>query len=146
MISKSIIFTFIAIAVNAALIVLFMVLMGYDIEVQELMILSWITYLLLGITLLVLTYRQKIKGKMRTFLLITGYSVVGFPVFVFAHNAFYALAEISVDIAVLKGIFNVLEVAGFLLAIFGMPLGFLIGVIGTIFLLLHKQEKEKKTN
>jgi hypothetical protein len=81
----------------------------------------------LGIILLVLTLKNKVKGIDRFFLLLTGASALGLPVFVILHNLVTAL--------IIK-LFNLVtdfdEPVFFILAVVICPLGFLVGVVGTI--------------
>lgn len=78
-------------------------------------------YLILGVALLVLTVKKKVEGKLKKFLLLTGASAVGLPVFAVLHNVVGAL-------------FNTEEPVFFILATIACPLGFLVGAIGTIVL------------
>ncbi|MBN2100467.1 hypothetical protein JW710_01035 [Candidatus Dojkabacteria bacterium] len=141
MISKSIAAVFVSVVVSAALVVFWMILMSNYIGGGELIVLFWLLTFLLGGALAVMTFRQKVKGTMRRFLLLTGFSAVGFPLFVFAHNMFYALAIVFEDSDVLRTICEVLEVSGFLIAIFACPIGFLVGATGVGVLLLKGKKK-----
>lgn len=95
-------------------------------------------FLLLGIALIFLTIKQKIKGKLKTFLILTGVSAICPLVFSILHNFFYALGMISSHIPVLKYLMEFLHVAAFLIAIPISPIGFLIGAIGSIVLFTKK--------
>ena len=75
----------------------------------------------LGVTLLVLTVKTKIAGKLKKFLLLTEASFVGLPVFVILHNAVSALL-------------NTEEAVFFTLATIVCPIGFLVGAVGSIVL------------
>jgi hypothetical protein len=92
----------------------------------------------LGALLVYLTFKSRVKGKLKVFLLILGFSSAGFLVFSVLHNFFYALAIVSENIIVLKYIFEFLHVASFLISIVGCPIGFIIGAIGGIALFLRK--------
>ncbi len=88
----------------------------------------------LGVTLLVLTVKTKVAGRLKKFLLLTGASVVGLPVFVLLHNAVSAL-------------FNTEEPVFFILAIIVCPIGFLVGAVGSIVLAIKsKQPKHSGQN
>jgi hypothetical protein len=82
---------------------------------------AWIVFLGLGITLIVLIVKKQVEGKLKKFLLLTGASAVGLPVFAVLHNLVSAL-------------FNTEEPVFFILATMVCPLGFLVGAIGTIVL------------
>ena len=75
----------------------------------------------LGITLLVLTVKTKVGGMPKQFLLLAGASTVGLPVFGILHN-------------VVSGLFNIEEAVFFTIATIVCPIGFLVGVVGTIVL------------
>lgn len=96
-------------------------------------------FLILGIFLIYLTLKLKVKGKLKKFLILTGISAIGPLVFSILHNLFYALEVISNNIAVLKYLMGFLHVASFLIALLISPVGFLIGVIGSIILLKKRK-------
>jgi len=100
----------------------------------------FIVFSLLGLALIFLTVREKIKGTLKKFLILTGASSAGFFVSVFLHNAFYALGIIASQIIVLGYSMEALSVAFFMIAIFACPLGFLIGAVGSIVLFIKKRE------
>ena len=83
--------------------------------------------------------KSKIKGKLRKFLILTGGSAAGFVIFSVLHNFFYALGIISEKIIVLKYIFEALHVAAFFVAILVFPIAFLVGMIGSIVLMIRKK-------
>jgi len=84
--------------------------------------------------------------KVKYFLILLGSSVIGFAVFAVLHNVFYALAEISSDIVVLKHSLEFLHVAFFLVAIFVCPAGFLIGAIGSVVMAVICFRKKRLSN
>jgi hypothetical protein len=71
------------------------------------------------VTLLVLTGKTKMRAGLKKFLLLTEASFVGLPVFGILHNAVSALI-------------NTEEPVFFILAIIVCPIGFLVGIVGTI--------------
>jgi hypothetical protein len=75
----------------------------------------------LGVTLLVLTVKQKVPGLLKKFLLLMGSSAAGLTVFVILHN-------------LISGLFNIEEAVFFILATIVCPIGFLVGAVGTIVL------------
>jgi peptidoglycan/LPS O-acetylase OafA/YrhL len=78
-------------------------------------------FFLLGVALIVLTVKKKVPGLLKKFLLLTGASAAGLPVFAVLHN-------------VVSGFFNIEEAVFFILATLVCPLGFLVGAAGTIVL------------
>ena len=98
-------------------------------------------FFILGIVLVFLTIKQKIKGKLRIFLILTGVSAICPFVFSILHNLFYALAMISSDITLLKYLMEILHAGFFIIAIFVSPLMFLVCAIGTIILFKKNNKK-----
>ena len=98
----------------------------------------FIVFFLLGLVLLILTLKEKVAGKLKKFLLLVGAAATGFFTFVVLHNAFYALNVVSGHIVVLKYLTGGLHAIFFLLAVIACPVGFLVGVIGTIALFVKK--------
>jgi len=96
-------------------------------------------FLLLGITLIFLTIKQKIKGKLKIFLILVGVSAISPLVFSILHNLFYALAIIGKNIPIIKYIMEILHVASFIIALVVSPIGFLVGAIGVIVLFIRKK-------
>ncbi|MBN1161102.1 MAG: hypothetical protein JXA17_04055 [Dehalococcoidales bacterium] len=89
--------------------------------------------MILGVILLVLTIQKDVGGTSGVFLLLTGASAVGMPVFVILHNLITAML-----IKFFKVSKNFDEPVFFILAVIVCPLGLLTGVIGTIVLALNK--------
>ena len=85
----------------------------------------------LGVTLLVLTAKTKMRVGLKKFLLLTEASFVGFPVFVILHNA-------------ISGLTNFEEPVFFTLATIVCPIAFLVGAIGSIVLRVKKSRTKKK--
>jgi len=110
---------------------------------SELFLLPMIAFSLLGGLLLFYSRKLKETGRQRKFLLLTGASAFGFFVFVFLHNAFYALAVVSENIIVLKYFFEFLHATFFIIAIPICPLGFLVGAIGSIVLFVKGKERSR---
>ncbi len=95
-------------------------------------------FFLLGLVLLILSLKEKVEGKFKKFLVLTGTSAVGFFVFVILHNAFYALSTITGEIFILNYLIEGLHVSFFLMAIPVCPISFLIGAIGSSIFLIKK--------
>ena len=92
---------------------------------------------ILGLALFVVSIRTKPSKVLRRFLILTGGSSTGFAVFGILHNAFYGLAELAGEWPVLKQAAGGLEVVSFFFAIFVCPVCFIVGVFGSIVILLR---------
>lgn len=101
-----------------------------------------IIFSLLGGVLIFLTTKEKVKGILRKFLILTGSSAAGFFVGVLLHNLFYAAAVLTNHILVLRYLFEILHTIFFFIAIPLCPLGFLIGVLGSVTLFVKKRKKK----
>jgi len=108
---------------------------------SDLFLLPFIIFSLLGIVLIFLTLKKKIKGVLRKFLLLTGASAVGFFLFIFLHNAFYALGTITGHIILLNYLTEILHVMSFIIAIFVCPLGFLIGTVNVVAIVIRRRNR-----
>lgn len=94
----------------------------------------WILHALSGLGLAIATFREKIFGKVKTFLLLAGFSAVGFVLGVILHNAFYALSMLAEGMIVLQAVLGFLEGAFFLIAVILCPIALLVGIVGTLVL------------
>jgi len=99
-----------------------------------------LVFLLLGITLIILTLKQKIKGRLKMFLILTGVSTICPLIFSILHNLFYALAIITSHIIVLGYLMELLDAVSFFISLIIAPVGFLVGVIGSLVLLAKKRK------
>lgn len=99
----------------------------------------FIIFSLLGAALLFLTAKSKTKGKHRKLLILTGVSAVGFFISILLHNLLYALAIVSSHIIILKYLFEFLHATFFIIGVIICPLGFAIGAISTIVILIKKR-------
>lgn len=97
-------------------------------------------FCLLGLVLIILTLKEKVTGLLKKFLLLTGASAFGFFVFVLLHNLIYGvfIYFFGQDFWQRIGLGD--EPFFFILAIFVCPIGFLVGIIGSMVLLI-KQRK-----
>ena len=102
-------------------------------------LLPFAIFSLLGGLLIFLTIKEKIEGVLQKFLILVGASAAGFFVCVVLHNFLYALNVITSDIVILRYLTEVLHVSFFLIAVLVCPLGFLIGAIGSIIILVKKK-------
>jgi hypothetical protein len=108
------------------------------------MIISGVILVILGSVLIGLTLVQKVEGKLKKFLMLTGASAAGFFVFALLHNIFYGLEQVTSHITILSYLMKAFEVIFFLIAIFACPIGFLVGVIGTIVMFNKKRKMLQK--
>ena len=104
------------------------------------MIISGVILILLGSMLIGLTLVQKVEGKLKKLLILTGASAAGLFVFALLHNIFYALGQVTSHITILSYLMKAFEVIFFFTAVFASPIGFLIGVIGTIIMFNKKRK------
>ncbi|MGB6838686.1 MAG: hypothetical protein WBD86_01365 [Microgenomates group bacterium] len=101
-----------------------------------------IIFFLLGIALVFLTLKQKVKGKLKRFLILTGASATGFFVGVILHNVFYAFGVLTSHLATLSRLMEIFHVAFFLIATLVCPIAFLIGAVGSARLFIKKRKKK----
>lgn len=106
------------------------------------MFILWFLFFSLGIILVVLTYKSKVKGKLRIYLLLTGISSLMFPIGAVLHNVFYALATIFENIIILRYLMNFLDGLFFLIAVPISQILFLVGIIGSIIMFKKERENE----
>lgn len=92
-------------------------------------------FLILGIVLIRQTMKQKIKGRLRTMLLLTGWCATLFFPSVILHNLFYGLGIMSENVWLLKQFMEGIHVIFFLIGTIGCPIGFVIGVVGSMILM-----------
>jgi len=107
------------------------------------LIISGAAFFLLGVALIVLTVREKVKGILKKFLLLTGASAVGIFISVLLHNVIYGLFIhfFGADFWDRIGLGD--EPFFFIMAIFICPIGFLVGAVGSIVLAIkNKQVKQ----
>jgi hypothetical protein len=96
----------------------------------------------LGVTLIVLTVRAKLKKMPKAFLLLTGASAVGLPLFAVLHNVVYALFINFFGEGFWSGVGD--EPFFFILAVMVSPLAFLVGAIGSIVLGAKKSSSRSR--
>ena len=97
-----------------------------------------ISVFVLAIVLIVMTFKAKVKGAQKTFLLLTGFAPAGLVVFSVLHNAFDAFVEMTTG--ALSAFLGFLSGASFLIAIFAAPAVFIVGIVGSI---VHFRKKRK---
>jgi hypothetical protein len=89
-----------------------------------------LVFLALGITLTVMAGKE--KGRMKTFLMLTGISAMAPFVFSILHNLFYGMAATFEHLAC---IFEPLHAACFIIALIAAPITFIVGMTGSTVLL-----------
>ena len=102
----------------------------------------WILHFAAGVGLIITTYKEKISGKRKFFLLLSGFSSAGFLLGVVLHNSLYALGTITENLVILNKIINFFEVAFFLAATIICPIGFIVGMVGTLIVLMKSQSEK----
>jgi len=107
---------------------------------SEIFLIPMIVFFLLGLALVFLAIREEMEKKLKRFFILTGLAAASFFTSVFLHNLFYALNIVSGKIVGLNYLTNVLSVAFFLIGIFICPLGFLVGLIGSLVLLTKRNQ------
>jgi hypothetical protein len=106
-----------------------------------LFLLPFVIFSLAGFILVLLTLKQRVKGKLRKFLLLTGASAAGVFIGILLHNFLYALAILTEKIVVLHYLMEILHGTFFIIATLICPIGFLIGAIGSAVVLLKSRKK-----
>lgn len=127
-------FLFIGVLVLSAVVILLMLFPDKGSMQGPYIFLFWALLTLAGIGLVIITFREKIPGKLKFFLLSSGFSAAGFVLGGVLHNLFYALGTLTENLEVLRVFLNILEVTFFLTAVIICPIGLLVGVIGTLIL------------
>ena len=84
-----------------------------------------------AVTALILAFVHTWR-QVKSFLILLGASLIGFPLFVVLHNLFYGLGQVAADIIVLGILLEFLHVVFFLVAIMVCPPGVLIGAVGSV--------------
>ena len=102
-------------------------------------IMLWVLLSIAGALLVIYTFREKPAGKLKTYLLVAGFSAAAFFPGVLLHNLLYALGTLMDASAALHALINILEGVFFLGAVILCPIGECVGVIGT---LIHWRKHE----
>lgn len=100
--------------------------------------------LVIGVAALVVTIRFVEKSLLKKFLLTTGASLTGIPIFIFLHNAVYGVFMHFFGQDFWKGGD---EPVFFILALIVCPIGFLVGTAGSIVIGVKRilQRRKVKT-
>lgn len=98
---------------------------------------------LLGVLLLTSVLREKSKGKLKRFLILTAASATAFFISIFLHNLVYGLFIFLFGEGFWKRIGLGDEPLFFFIAIIVCPIVFLVGLIGSIVLLAKKKKQNE---
>jgi len=101
-------------------------------------IISGTVLLLLGVALIFLTAKAKAGGILDKFLILTGASSAGIIVSILLHNAIYGLFIQWFGADFWERIGTGDEPFFFILAIIVCPIGFLVGVVGSVILYVRR--------
>ncbi|MCK4643072.1 hypothetical protein KAU32_05490 [bacterium] len=127
---------------------IFIIILGYffvPMHVKRAILIPFLilsaVFCLLGVFLLIVTYKQKIKGLLKLFLLFVGYASSGFLVSVVLHNVVYGvlIKLFGDDFWTRNNMPD--EPVFFIIAIFVCPIVFLVGAIGSAILLSKKKDR-----
>jgi len=138
-----------AVILGALMVVFLYVVAGFQFFGQSfnsylkpiLFLISFLIFFLLSIILIVFTFKKKVGGKLKKFLLLTGISPLVMVVSVILHNLVYGLLILFFGANFWERIGLGDEPFFFLLAIVICPIAFLIGLLGSVILLI-KAKKE----
>jgi len=119
---------------------LFIPAIGDSFKGSFLFLLPFATFFLLGVILILLTIKTQVKGKLKKFLLLTGFSSSGFFISVLLHNFLYGLGKITEHIVLLSYLLEALQVIFFIMAIFICPIGFLAGIVGSLLFINKRKD------
>ena len=98
-----------------------------------------LVYLAVAAWILAFAHRWR---RTKSFLILLGVSLIGFPLSVVLHNLFYALSEMAADRVLLGDMLGFLNGVFFLLAVLVCPPGVLIGAVGSVVMtVLHRRRK-----
>ena len=128
-------FLFNALIILSILVILDMVFPNIGRMVGPYVLILWILFFFTGVGLIITTYKEKISGKHKFFLLSSGISSASFLLCVVLHNLLYALGTITENLVVLNKIINFFEVAFFFAAVIISPVILIIGIVGTLIIL-----------
>ena len=135
-------FLFKVLVILSILVVLNMLVPDIGLMTGPYVFVLWILHFATGVGLIVTTYREKITGKRKLYLLSSGFSSAGFLLGVVLHNLLYALGTITENLVIVNKTINFFEVAFFLTATIICPVGFIVGMVGTL-ITLKKSRSEK---
>jgi hypothetical protein len=135
-------FLFKALVILSILVMLNMLVPDIGLMTGPYVFILWILHFVTGVGLIVTTYKEKITGKRKFYLLLSGFSSAGFLLGVVLHNLLYALGTITENLVIVNKIINFFEIAFFLAATIISPVGFFVGMVGTLIILKKSQSKK----
>ena len=106
---------------------------------------SGAVFALLGAALIFLTVKEGVSGLFKKFLLLTGASAVGIVVSAVLHNVIYGLFIEWFGAGFWDRIGVGDEPVFFIMAIIVCPIGFLVGVVGSIVLTIKRSRRARKS-
>jgi cation transport ATPase len=112
-------------------------------NIFPLIALAALVFLILGIVVIVRTFKKKIKGKLKTFLLLSGISSTGALTGTILHNLFYALGIMTQHFYLISQFMEFLHAAFFIISVLLSPIGFVVGTIGSLILLKKADQPQK---
>ncbi len=138
--NKYIITTFWALIVNFLFIVsmFFIPAVRKSFQGSEVFLIPFIIFFLLGLVLTILTFKNKVEPKFKKFLLLTGISSAGMFISIFLHNIIYGIFIFlfGADFWDRIGIGD--EPVFFFIALVLCPIGFLVGMAGSIVMFIKR--------
>ena len=102
----------------------------------------WIgAFFVLGLALVIMAIKQKVEGKLKFFLILTGAAAAGFVASVMLHNFIYGLFIVlfGQDFWINIGLKD--EPVFFFIAILVCPTAFLVGTVGSVVMLIKEARK-----
>ena len=112
---------------------------------SEVFLLPIAVFFLLGVALIILTVKEKVGGMLKKFFLLTGASAAGFFVSILLHNAIYGLFTYWFGANFWDKIGLGDEPFFFFVAILVCPIGFLVGMVGSIVLAIKRSRTTRKS-
>ena len=109
---------------------------------SKVFLIPFAVFFLLGLVLTILVFKSKIKGKLKKFLLLTGISAFGMFAAILLHNLIYGTFIYIFGDNIWDRIGTGDEPIFFFIGIIICPLGFLIGAIGSIAVLIKDKNKK----
>jgi hypothetical protein len=106
---------------------------------SELFLVPLAAFSLLGLALLILAIREGAVGKLKKFLILTGAAAAGFFISILLHNIVYGLLIYFFGSDFWERIGLGDEPFFFLVAFIVCPIGFLVGLVGSLILFTKKK-------
>jgi hypothetical protein len=97
-----------------------------------------IALLYLGVLSLLMMFIHPLRGH-KPYVKLFAYSIAGFILFAFLHNALYGVNKMIGEIMVLNQVLEFLHVTCFLMAVIICPPGILIGFIGLLYWIIRER-------